>query len=698
MCYVCMYLNTLTKKLIFLPLAMLLGLSTEGIVIAQENEPAEDAPEQITITAERPQTASSDQTIRDKDLKYFPRKTASDLMRIVPGLHITQHTGGAKAHQIFLRGFDAEHGQDIRATIDGIPINEVSHVHGQGYLDLHFLIPEVVSQIRVLKGPYDSRQGNFASAGSINFTTAAARPYTSSFSAGLGMFESFSGLADLALGSAERTFYLALQGNRTDGFTEPGQLGALRVFMRAQRREKTGWRLDALYAGYRARSRVADILPATWIEQGKIGRFESLDDSNRVDVDRHLTGLTMQGPFGQGRLLLRGYYNFKDTRIFSNYSFYYFNQRYGDQLEQSDLRHYGGLEAAYSFVSSINDELSLAQEYGIQFRCDAIFQTQANTVKRVRFNVMNDYRILENNLGVYTHQQLLIGQRWMLVGGLRYDLNLARVIGTQDVKELDIYTNQVVIRNNLPRDSLSVAHAISPKLSAVYSLSDDWHIFLNFGRGFVTRPARDQANNARSFSAAVNSAEAGTRWSGWDKRLSVGFGVWWMHKDSELVFDSEFGGSVARGQSQRVGLELELRYQPISWAMISTDFFFIHGRLESESGWQTIPNAPSILMTNIASVRHQAGYNATLRGRLLGPRRHDGGLQSAAYYIIDLILAYETSRYEIAFEIENLFDSNWHDSVFAYPSRPEPGGPIDNGLQVTAGSPFALRITLTYKI
>ncbi|MBW1807950.1 MAG: TonB-dependent receptor [Deltaproteobacteria bacterium] len=679
-----------------LPFALLLAF--QGFVYATENGPVEEEPEEITITAERPQTASSDQTIRDKDLKYFPRRTASDLMRLVPGLHITQHTGGAKAHQIFLRGFDAEHGQDILATIDGIPINEVSHVHGQGYLDLHFLIPEVVSQIRILKGPYDSRLGNFATAGSINFTSLASKPYRSSFRTGLGMFGTYSGMADLSLGSSDRAFYLALQGNRTDGFTDPGQLEAFRAFLRVHVKEQSGQTLDALYAGYRARSRAADILPASLIETGLIGRFEALDDSNRVDVDRHLVGLTFQGPLGQGRFMLRGYYNFKDTRIFSNYTFYYFNQRYGDQLEQSDFRHYGGLEAAYSFLSSINDQISLAQEYGIQYRSDAIFQTQANTVKRVRFNVMNNYRIGEHNLGIYTHQQLLLGERWILVGGLRYDLNAAWVSGTQDVKELDIYTNQVVIRNNLARDSVSAAHAISPKLSAVCSLSDEWQIFLNFGRGFVTRQARDQANKEELFAYAVNSLEISTRWSGWNKRLSIGLGVWWMHKDSELVFDSEFGGSVARGPSHRVGLELELRYQPISWVWLSTDFFFIHGRLDSESGWQPIPNAPSLMMTNIASLRHPGGYNATIRGRLLGPRRHDGGLESAAYYVLDLILAYETSRFEIAFEIENLLDSNWYDSIFAYPSRPEPSGPIDNGRQVTPGSPFALRVTLTYKI
>jgi len=75
-----------------------------------------------------------------------------DILRVTPGLVLVQHSGGGKANQYFLRGFDVDHGTDLALSIDGIPINMVSHAHGQGYSDTNFIIPEVVERVEVTKG------------------------------------------------------------------------------------------------------------------------------------------------------------------------------------------------------------------------------------------------------------------------------------------------------------------------------------------------------------------------------------------------------------------------------------------------------------------------------------------------------------------------------------------------------------------
>jgi outer membrane receptor for monomeric catechols len=666
-----------------------------ALCLASTTSAEEKDEEEIVIVAKRPMTASSDQTIRDQDFKYFPKHTASDLMRLVPGLHISQHTGGAKAHQIFLRGFDAEHGQDIAVYLDGIPINEVSHVHGQGYLDLHFLIPEVIKRIHLIKGPYDSRLGNFATAGAIQLESAFQRSHPVTFKIGLGSFNQQSILSEFSFGNSQKKIYLALQGEQTDGYTEPGHLGAVRAFAHARLFELDGNTLDLIYAGYRVRSQAADTLPESLIQQGVIDRFQSLDDSCRVDVDRHLIGLNFSSPRFPGELKLAGYFNFKDTIIFSNYTYYYFNETRGDQLEQSDFRYYGGVNSSYSFFSNLGQDIDLISVIGLNWRADAIWQAQANTVKRVRYNLINKYDIFENNIGLFLHEKLLLSSRWILVGGVRYDVNLVDLQGTQDTKKFDIYTNQVVHINNQPRDSLSFANAISPKISLIYSANDYLKMFLNFGRGFTTRPARNQANQPSLFPSSVTGLEIGSRWSGLGNKLSLGGGLWWMHKDQETIFDSEAGLSIPQGQSHRLGVEIELRYAPISWAYLATDFSYIHARVDRNSTWTTIPNTPSVLITNVLGVRHSSGLNATIRGRLLGPREHDLGYRSPAYYIVDLILAYELGRFVITAQIDNLFDSNWYDSVFAYPVRLSPGGSVVEGLQVTPGTPFAARIAMT---
>ncbi len=662
-----------------------------------ESKQDEDENE-ILITAKRPTTAASDETIRDKDFQFFPHRSASDLMRLVPGLHITQHTGGAKAHQIFLRGFDAEHGQDLAATLDGIPLNEVSQVHGQGYLDLHFLIPEAIKRMKILKGPYDARLGNFSTAGSIRIQTVTQMEDTARVKLGAGSFHSYSALGELSLGDAKQGLYAALQANTTDGFTDPGELRAARAFIKWHTTDASGWSMDAMYAGYGARSSAADTLPLNWIKQHKVSRFGAMDDSDRVDADRHLLGLNLQGPAWGGKIMVTGYYNFKRTRIFSDYTYYYFNDHYGDQLEQSDMRHYGGAKVSWKKAYSSGSLGDLVSELGLQWRTDAVWQTQANTVKRVRFNMMNHYRFLEHNLGLYASETWLFNDRWMFVGGLRYDGQLVSVHGFQDVKELDIYTNRVVVRNNEPRQTIAFANTVSPKLSAIYSVSDDWKLFANFGRGFVTRPARDQANQKELFPYGVTGAEIGTRWTGLRGNLSIASSLWWAHKERELVFDSEFGGTVFRGQSHRIGLEFEIRWAPIPWIWLGTDLFLTRARLKQDDSWKIIPNTPWLMMTNMVAVQHPTGIQACIRGRLLGPRDHDMGLVSDAYYVVDLVLGWETRRFGLHLEIENILDSVWYDSVFAYPTRPTPDSEVDQGLQVTPGTPFAINFFITLKI
>src|SRR5690606_37978698 len=113
-------------------------------------------------------------TINKIDIATRPLKSSQDILRMVPGLVIAQHAGGGKAEQIFLRGFDIDHGTDIALSVDGMPVNMVSHAHGQGYADLHFLIPEIIGSVNFNKGPYYSSIGDFNTAGFANFETRNA--------------------------------------------------------------------------------------------------------------------------------------------------------------------------------------------------------------------------------------------------------------------------------------------------------------------------------------------------------------------------------------------------------------------------------------------------------------------------------------------------------------------------------------------
>src|SRR2546428_9909806 len=159
-------------------LVVLVGGSMTQAVSAQEPPPkTQDAPPRpeeatlppVVVTAPPPVSASSEVFIPGRDFELRPQGRPADVLRLVPGLVISQHQGGGKAEQYFLRGFDADHGTDVALFIDRLPVNLRSHAHGQGYADLHFLIPETVKLVDGLKGPYFVEFGDFATAGAVNF-------------------------------------------------------------------------------------------------------------------------------------------------------------------------------------------------------------------------------------------------------------------------------------------------------------------------------------------------------------------------------------------------------------------------------------------------------------------------------------------------------------------------------------------------
>jgi outer membrane receptor protein involved in Fe transport len=154
------------------PITALLGLVLSPGAVAQEPPPVPPAVlPTVTVTAPPLTSSSSELLIPGRDFELRPQGRPADVLRLVPGLVIGQHQGGGKAEQYFLRGFDADHGTDIALFVDGLPVNLRSHAHGQGYADLHFLIPETVARVEVFKGPYVVELGDFATAGAVNFVT-----------------------------------------------------------------------------------------------------------------------------------------------------------------------------------------------------------------------------------------------------------------------------------------------------------------------------------------------------------------------------------------------------------------------------------------------------------------------------------------------------------------------------------------------
>lgn len=658
--------------------------------------------QELTITARRPFTAASDKVVRDHDFEILPRQNPSDVLRVLPGLHVSQHTGGAKAYQYFLRGFDAEHGRDLAVYLDGIPLNEPSQTHGHGYLDLHFLIPESLDRIRIIKGSYDPEYGNFATAGAIDLITRT-RAAVGAMGAGGGSHQTMKAIAYGGTTGARYTNYLAAEWGHTAGFTDPGRADAYRGFTSQTIPVGAASSLTLMSAHYHQTSAVADIIPKGLVDAGLVDPYGAIDDTDRVESLRHLVGCTWDWADGERNARIQGYYNYKDTTIWSNYTFYYWNDFWrdrgvdaifsepdlGDQQELFDRRHYFGVNAHYQRPFRWRERL-FDTKVGIQWRLDVVDQVLANTRERDRFNVINALDFTESAVGIYLKENIVLTPWLRIVTGLRTDVFLYSGSGTQDEPTI----NWVI--DDVEKEWKEAAWIFSPKASLIVSPFEDWEVYLNYGEGFFSNTTQMIMSGASGTVPKMRGAEIGTRLFLLEDRLSLGLSGWLADKAEELVFDPLFGRSIPfGGATRRQGFDAEVRWTPSERLYLATDFTVVRARFRDED--TPIPNVPITMMTNSVGLDLPQGLRTLVRGRYMGSRDLDQGDEADPYYVVDLVARVDRSDWAVEVAVDNLFDSVWEDSVFSYASLAEPNGEEYSGVHYTPGAPLSVRVMVMMK-
>ena len=216
----------------------------------------------------------------------LPVKSAQDLLRLVPGLFIAQHQGGGKAEQIFLRGFDADHGTDVNLSVDGIPVNAVSHAHGQGYADLHFLIPETVASYDFGKGPYYTDKGDFNTAGYVAYYTKNVLPQNE-MKIETGQFQTLRLLAMINLLNENakkkgQSAYIAAERLYSNGgpFSLPEHFTRYNVFGKFVTRLDSNNRLTVILSTLKSDWRASGEIPDRAVSEGYIAnRFGVIDSA-----------------------------------------------------------------------------------------------------------------------------------------------------------------------------------------------------------------------------------------------------------------------------------------------------------------------------------------------------------------------------------------------------------------------------------
>jgi outer membrane receptor protein involved in Fe transport len=616
----------------------------------------------ITVTAPPPLAASSELLIPGRDFELRPQGRPADILRVVPGLLIGQHHGGGKAEQYFLRGFDADHGTDIAFFIDGMPVNLRSHAHGQGYTDLHFLIPETLRQVDTYKGPYFVEFGDFATAGAINFVTLDVVPENLVLAAG-GSWGTQRYLTLLSPTREQLKTVFAMEVYTSNGPFERDQ-DYLRLNIFAKASSTIGETIDwSVWASYLNSNWFASgQVPVRAVREGLITRFGAIDNSEGGNTQRFNGNFDVRWRISDtATLKVHGYGQYYQLDLYSNFTFFLNDPDNGDQIKQVDTnRAVAGMDLLYERRTTLFGK-PLVAAAGYQFRVDTPRVILANTADRHLLDRTQDVNIFE------TSYSPLVKFDWTPASWLRI------VTGARG----DIFNFNV--RNNLvgvpDQPSGSQTKAIpSAKFNAILGPWYETEFFANVGTGFHSNDARAvvQDPNLRALAQATGW-EVGTR-TRILPNVEASFTYWWLNLTSELVFSGDEGTLEPSPASRRAGLEFMLKARPLDWLTFTGNVAYTP--LAEFFNGNAVPLAPRVMAYTDLTARFPWGLSASATTRFLGVRWADEERTQTArgYTIVDLGLRY---RYNLpggraldAFlTIENLFNVEWRETQYYYTSR-----------------------------
>jgi outer membrane receptor protein involved in Fe transport len=626
-------------------------------------EEASDSPaeldEIIVIEGEAPYIPVASRSVRDRDFLLRPRPRPADTLRVVPGMFVNQHAGGGKANQYFLRGFDADHGTDIALSFDGVPLNMVSHGHGQGYIDLNWIIPELVGRVDIFKGPYSPLLGDFATAGAVNMVTHD-RVDASSISLTGGSFNTYRALAILGPGKvAGWTPLVAAELYRYDGpFENAENYLRYSTYARVARDLGPMSRLSLAATSYMGYWKGSGQIPLREVVAGRLSRFGSIDPSEGGASERHSAYASYDRHDHDSELHVMGYVARYRLALYSNFSFFAVDPENGDQIKQADDRYYTGLSARYRFRRHFR-KIPLDTTLAVQVRGDAADTSLSRTRAREFIAPVIDARIREGSAGLAVQEDVAWTPWLRTITGLRYDL-----FGFDALERMVEPGGDSGTR---------AAGLLSPKASLVVTPAARTDLYVNFGAGYHSNDARGVVRDADPVTPLARALgyEIGAR-SRIADRLDLAGSLWLLDIGSEIVWVGDEGVTEARGPTRRYGAEIEARARILPWLHADLDVTASRARFRDlPEGQNFIPLAPRFTVTGGVSAHHPAGVfgRAGVRSLSDRPLTEDAFLTAEGFTLLDLTIGYRTSRYELMLALDNLLDARWREAQFATTSR-----------------------------
>ena len=636
--------------------------------------------------------AASEGTVTAAQIENRPILRTGEVLEVVPGLVVTQHSGDGKANQYFLRGFNLDHGTDFASRVEGMPVNMPTHAHGQGYSDINFMIPELVDRIEYKKGTYYADEGNFSAAGSADITYRRALDSTL-LSATLGEDRYARAVLAGSIDAGGGDLLLGFDTTYTDGpwDLDEGLRKVNGVIKYTHGDAISGFNIEGM--GYDSKWRSTDQIPLRAVQSGQIDRFGYIDPTDGGKTHRYSASASWWDSVGPGRIKAQVYGIDYQLNLFSNFT-YFIDPDHGDQFEQFDKRHVYGADVRYTQpLALFGKDGDFAT--GVQVRYDDIspvglYLTQA----RQRYSTVRQDKVEQVSYSAFLSQSTHWTEWFRSEVGARVDAFHFKV------------DSSLPINSGTANDSI-----VSPKLTLAFGPWSQTEFFVDWGQGFHSNDARgatikvDPTDGITPVEkvtplAKATGEEVGVR-TAIIPHVLLAASLWTLKLDSELLFVGDGGTTEPSRASRRTGVELSAYYTPIDRLIIDGDLAWSHARFtEYDPVGDRIPNAVERVGSLGITYNTDHGWFGGARLRYLGPAPliEDNSVRSEATTLVNLNVGYHiTKSIAASVTLLNVFDEKANDITYYYESQLRGEAAPVNDIHFHPVEPREVRFTVSAK-
>lgn len=658
------------------------------------------------------ETASQGE-VSQAQFEYRPLSRNGELVEVVPGVVATQHSGSGKANQYFLRGFNLDHGTDFTTYVDGIPMNMTTHAHGQGYMDLNSVIPELVKNIEYGKGPYYAEVGDFAAAGYAKMHTM------DKLSEGIvkftaGEYDYYRTLIANSNKVGDGDLLYAGEFNLYNGPWEVPEDAQKFNGMIRYTLDRHDWGMSINGKAYTNSWTATNQIPQSSIDNGDLGLYGAMDPSDGGTSNRYSLSSNFWQTGDNWKNEANIYSLYTDLNMYSNFSGYTLSPtnpsnlpldptaKYypSDQILQTERRVQTGGDFQHTRYNKVLG-FEMDNSIGLQLRHDDIMGLGLyRTDQRQIVETVSDSDVGVTTVGAYIKNHTHWHEKVRTITGFRSDF----INNDVRVRDSGSGSNSVNDANSDNRGQVM----LSPKISLVVGPWYDTEYFINGGYGYHSNDARGTtlqfnpsdgqalgADASRITPAAWSrGAETGIR-TNFIPDLNSTFAVWWLQSSQELVFVGDEGTTDVNRKSNRYGIELTNYYKPTDWLTLDADLALTTAEYADDKSF--VANSVGRVISTGVTVVAPNGLFGTLRLRHFGrvPLDEAGDYWAGDTNIVNLGAGYKQKQYKLEIDIFNILGSEQNDIAYAYDYAYPNGANTATGILKHPVEPRMVRGTIT---